>query len=84
MRTVSCAAYAPFVGVRPAPLMRRVSSGRPLPPSPPAEKATTARQDQARQSSTGDGAGDAGSVLTGKRVERRESGSLGSLLTLRT
>src|SRR5262245_66148923 len=30
------------------------SSGGPLPPSPPAEKAT-ARQDQARQSGTGDG-----------------------------
>ena len=28
-----------------------------LPPSPPAEKAT-ARQDQAREASTGDGAGD--------------------------
>jgi hypothetical protein len=34
-------------------------SSSPLPPSPPAEKAT-GRQDQARQASTGDGAGDGG------------------------
>jgi hypothetical protein len=35
----------------PAPLMRRVSSGRLLPPSPPAEKAA-AREDQTGQAST--------------------------------
>ena len=38
---------------------RARSSGDLLPPSPPAEKAT-AREDQARKASTGDGAGDSG------------------------
>jgi hypothetical protein len=38
-------------------LVRGGCSGHPLPPSPPAEKAT-ARQHQARQSRTGDGTGD--------------------------
>jgi hypothetical protein len=39
------------------PVARPLSSSSPLPPSPPAEKAT-AGQEQAGQSSTGDGAGD--------------------------
>jgi hypothetical protein len=38
-----------------SPLQRQQTVS--LPPSPPAEKAT-ARQDQARQASTGDGSGD--------------------------
>ena len=40
---------------------RRIVSGGPLPPSPPAEKAN-ARQDQAGKASTGDGAGYAGRI----------------------
>jgi hypothetical protein len=43
-----------------------VSSGDPLPPSPPAEKAN-ARKDQARQSGTSDGAGNRVGTIGGKR-----------------
>jgi hypothetical protein len=51
---------------------------RPLPPSPPIEKAT-ARKDQARQSRTGDGPGNA----EGRTADRRgEESVMGAILVV--
>src|SRR5262245_11866958 len=47
------------------------SLGGPLPPSPPAEKAT-ARQDQTGQASTGDGAGDGSPMRCLKKKKRAD------------
>jgi hypothetical protein len=66
------------LGRRRAAMKRRyLFSSSPLPPSPPAEKAT-ARQDQPGRSCTGDGAGDSG----GKRhAQLRSHGTRSSQRT---
>jgi hypothetical protein len=74
----------PFTSRQTSSLWISGYSGNLLPPSPPAEKAT-ARQQQARQASTGDGAGDYRCCpYTRSRLSKRFTPPVGYITTCNT